>query len=70
LAGAFLIGCLTLPHAVRVGRRTVGAAKTKRSFVSDERPAKDGGAGAKTEHRSRARDGYTNLLYTMHQALY
>tara|TARA_B110000858_G_scaffold177925_1_gene213340 strand:+ start:150 stop:281 length:132 start_codon:yes stop_codon:yes gene_type:complete len=41
----------------------------KRSFMQVERLAKDGEAGAKEDHQCRARDGYTNLPYTTHQAL-
>ena len=47
----------------------VRPAVLKRSFMLGERPAKDGGAGAKEDHQCRAKDGYTNLAYTMHQAL-
>ena len=43
-------------------------AVLKRSFMLGERLAKDGEAGAKEKHRSRARDGYTNLAYIMYQA--
>ncbi len=47
----------------------VKPAFMKQSFMQAERPAKDGGAGAKENHKCRAMDGYTKLPYIMHQAL-
>jgi hypothetical protein len=46
-----------------VGRRTVAAGEPEHRSGSDERPARDGRAGAKEELQCRARDGWQKPPY-------
>ncbi|MFN3239337.1 MAG: hypothetical protein ACE37D_20090, partial [Pseudomonadales bacterium] len=51
------------PSLAVVGRRTVAAGEPEHRSDSDERPARDGRAGAKEELQCRARDGWQKPPY-------